>query len=51
MNKGIFFTFFKEITPCQIPPIVAFTLSYIDNLRNRYQTKISMEMPHIVVTK
>ena len=42
-KSGMFLTPFSEMIPCQIPRMVAFTLLYIDSLRNRKCNRIIMD--------
>ena len=50
MNSGTLRTFFKDMTPCQMPLKVLFTLLYILSfLINRY-IEARATKPHIIVT-
>ena len=51
MKRGIFLTFFSDITPCHIPPNVAFTLLYIDSFLSRKWRSTNADIPQTAVTK
>lgn len=51
MNRGVFLTPFSDITPCHIPPSVAFTLLYIDSFFSSMCSRNSTAMAHAAVTR
>src|SRR5574344_566090 len=51
MKSGMFFTCFRDITPCQIPLTVAFTLLYILSFLSRKCSRMRMAIRQMADTR
>ena len=49
MNSGTFLTLRSDITPCHIPPMVLFTLLYMESLRTSTHKRANAAAPHTFV--